>query len=48
MCDMRTEKEKKKQMELKRKKKRKSVAAEMEGRGLTKGLSSLGGRDGRP
>lgn len=34
-------------MKVKRKK-TKSVAAEMEGRGLTKGLSSLGGRDGRP
>lgn len=34
-------------MKAKRKKK-KNVATEMEGRGLTKGLSSLGGRDGRP
>lgn len=38
-------KKRRKPMKVKRKK---SVATEMEGRGLTKGLSSLGGRDGRP
>lgn len=46
---MRTEKEKKKkETDEGGKEEKEKVATEMEGRGLTKGLSSLGGRDDRP